>query len=95
MRQIQHFRGGPDKILHIETEGCKVNVIIGTHDLSNEVFTTVEILPAEPDDDGRNWMTIGPTAVLVVPATGSDPDSWLFRDLAAANPTPHQNGSSS
>ena len=87
MRQIQHFKDGPDKILHIETEGCKVNIIIGTHDLSKEEFTTVEILPAEPDDDGRNWTTIGPTAVLVVPATGTDPTAGSSMISPPPNPT--------
>jgi hypothetical protein len=67
MRHIQHFKESPDKILHIETEGCRVNVIIGTHDTSGTPFTTVEILAYQPDDDGNIWTTIGPSAVLVVP----------------------------
>lgn len=81
MRQIQHFKDGPHKILHIEAEGCKINVIIGTHDPSGSAFTSVEILAAEPDDDGNNWMTIGPSTVLVVPAEGSEPVSWVYRDI--------------
>lgn len=83
MRRIEHFADGPDKILHIETEGCKVNIIIGTHDLSGEDFTTVEILPAEPDDDGRIWTTIGPTAVLVVPAVVPDAPALDSLDLSS------------
>lgn len=82
MRMIQHFKDGPHKILHIEAEGCKINVIIGTHDQSGTAFTSVEIHPEEPDGDGRNWMTIGPNNVIVVPAADDeDPESWVFRDI--------------
>lgn len=82
MRHIKHFKEDPDKILHIETEGCKVNVIIGTHDQTGTIFTTVEILPEQPDGDGRNWLVIGPGAVIVVPAAApGEAESWLFRDI--------------
>jgi hypothetical protein len=50
MRQIQHLNDGADKILNIETEGCTINVVIGTHDPNGIEFTTVEITPHEPDD---------------------------------------------
>ena len=67
MLAIQHLAGGSDKILHIQTEGCVINVIIGTHDQTGELFTTVEVIPATPDDDGRNWTALGPPAILVSP----------------------------
>lgn len=86
MRQIQHLSDGPDKILHIETEGCKINVIIGTHDPNGIEFTTVEIIPHQPDDEGRSWMTVGPTAVIVVPLEGLEPESSFYRELAANQP---------
>lgn len=82
MRLVKHFKDGPHKILHIEAEGCKINVIVGTHDNSGTAFTSVEVHPAEPDDEGRNWMTIGPANVIVVPATEDEtPESWVFRDI--------------
>jgi hypothetical protein len=74
MRQIQHLNDGPDKILNIETEGCTINVIIGTHDPNGIEFTTVEITPHEPD---------GPNAVIVVPLAGLEPESSFYRELAA------------
>ena len=85
MRHIQHFKDGPDKILHIETEGCRVNVIIGTHDPSGASFTTVEILAAQPDDDGNNWMTIGPSAVLVVPTFTREDADWQSATQSVLN----------
>lgn len=83
MRHITHFKDGPDKILHIETEGCKINVIIGTHDQTNTPFTTVEIHPEEPDAEGENWMTIGPSNVLVVPTLSMELEDWPYREAYA------------
>jgi hypothetical protein len=87
MRHIKHLTEGTDKILNIETEGCTINVVIGTHDPNGIEFTTVEITPHEPDGEGRNWGTIGPTAVIVVPLAGLEPESSFYRELAANQPT--------
>lgn len=85
MRQIQHFRSGPDKILHIEAEGCTINVIIGTHDPSGTDFTTIEVTPDEPDGEGRTWMAIGGPSVIVVPTVNQEAQSWVFRDIITQN----------
>ncbi|ALC25986.1 hypothetical protein ABT013_14535 [Streptomyces bacillaris] len=67
MRIIDHTSDVPDKILHIKSVGCDVNIIVGTHDPNGVPFTTIEVLPHEPDDDGVNWLNIGTSSVLVVP----------------------------
>lgn len=68
MRIIDHRAPtGGDKILHVRSIGCDVNIIIGTHDPTGTPFTTVEILPHEPDDDGVRWLLLGSSSVLALP----------------------------
>lgn len=71
MRIVSHTSDGPDKILHIKSVGCDVNIIVGTHDPNGVPFTTVEILPHEPDDDGVNWLHMGSSSVMVMPVSYS------------------------
>ncbi|MFF3572724.1 hypothetical protein [Nocardia jiangxiensis] len=74
MRIVDHLTpDGPDKILHIRSVGCDVNIIIGTHHPDGTPFTTIEVLPHEPDDDGVRWENIGSSNVVVSPAP-SDAD---------------------
>ncbi|HEY1972692.1 MAG TPA: hypothetical protein VGH89_32420 [Pseudonocardia sp.] len=65
MRVVEHLEPGTHKLLHIETEGCVVNVTIGLHDLSGGRFTSVEVIPSEPDDEGAVWALSGPSTVVV------------------------------
>ncbi|TVT25025.1 hypothetical protein LWP59_25370 [Amycolatopsis acidiphila] len=68
MRIVDHQgTDGPDKILHVRAVGCDVNIIVGTHDPHGVPFTTVEVLPHEPDDDGVNWLHLGTASVVVMP----------------------------
>lgn len=70
MRIVDHLTpDGPDKILHIRSVGCDVNIIVGTHDPNGVPFTTIEILPHEPDDDGVRWMPLGTSNVVVMPVS--------------------------
>ena len=68
MRIVDHHEpDGPDKILHIRSAGCDINIIVGTHDPNGIPFTTVEVLPHEPDEDGTNWWNLGTSSVVVMP----------------------------
>lgn len=74
MRIVDHLTpDGPDKILHIRSIGCDVNIIVGTHDPNGVPFTTIEILPHEPDDDGVRWMPLGTSNVVVMPVPHGEP----------------------
>lgn len=74
MRIVDHHPiDVPDKILHIRSVGCDINVIVGTHDPNGIPFTTVEVLPHEPDDDGVNWLHLGTSSVVVMPVSHSVP----------------------
>jgi 2-polyprenyl-6-methoxyphenol hydroxylase-like FAD-dependent oxidoreductase len=65
MRIVEHRSPGTHRLLHIEADGCVVNVTIDLHDLSGRRFTSVEVVPAEPDDDGAVWSLTGPATIVV------------------------------
>lgn len=70
MRIVDHLTpDGPDKILHIRSVGCDVNIIVGTHDPNRVPFTTIEVMPHEPDDEGVRWMHLGTSNVVVMPVS--------------------------
>lgn len=45
MKTIQHHATARDKLLHVETEGCVVNISVGLHDREGREVTSVEIVP--------------------------------------------------
>jgi hypothetical protein len=65
MRIVHHDQAGVHKLLHIETEGCVVNVTIGLHDMAGRRFTSVEVVSEEPDADGAVWTVQGAGTVIV------------------------------
>ena len=65
MRTVEHYSGGPHKLLRVETGGCAVNIVIDLHDQDGIPFIAVEVEPRLPDDDGRVWEVAGPATVLV------------------------------
>jgi hypothetical protein len=65
VRVVEHYSGGPHKLLRVETGGCAVNVVIDLHDSDGMPFIAIEVEPRIPDDDGRVWEVRGPAAVLV------------------------------
>ncbi len=74
MRIVDHCTtDGQDKILHVRSVGCDVNIIVGTHDPNGIPFTTIEVLPHEPDDDGVNWFHLGTSTVVVMPVSRAAP----------------------
>lgn len=48
-------------LLHIETDGCVVNIHVGLIDADGHEVTRVDVLPDDerrsPDEDGRYWHT--------------------------------------
>ncbi|MGW6356355.1 hypothetical protein ACWFR5_14420 [Streptomyces sp. NPDC055092] len=82
MRIVEHdVPDGPDKILHVRSVGCDVNIIVGTHDPSGAPFTTIEIMPHQPDGDGVKWLHFGTSNVVVMPVSHAAPSHHL---------TPHE-----
>jgi hypothetical protein len=71
MRLITHSPLGPDKLLRIETPGCDIHVTVGVHDVLGREMVTVEVIPAEPADDGTLWAVDGPTNIRVITTAGS------------------------
>jgi hypothetical protein len=57
-----HARGNRSgKLLHIETDGCIVNIRVGLHDADGNAVTVVSVSPDDeersPDADGLYWHT--------------------------------------
>lgn len=65
MRIVEHYSGGPHKLLRVETDGCAVNIVIDLHDQHGIPFIAVEVEPRLPDGEGRVWEVSGPSTVLV------------------------------
>lgn len=69
MKTIHHFNTARDKLLHIETEGCIVNIRVGLSEHGpDRNVTAIEILP-DTDGDGCGnppWEIAGePTAKAI------------------------------
>lgn len=59
MKSIRHSADARDKLLHIETEGCVVNIRVGLSDSDGRQVTSVEIIPDDElrggDGEARIW----------------------------------------
>ncbi len=56
MKRVSFFKGNrSDNLLHIETEGCIVNIRIDLHNADSCPVTSIEILP----DKDEGWVTTG------------------------------------
>ncbi len=59
MKTVRHTAQARDNLLHIETDGCIVNIRVGLSDSEGRRVTSVEIIPEDesrsPDADGRFW----------------------------------------
>jgi len=52
MKTIHHFNTARDKLLHIETEGCIVNIMVGLQEHGTyRNVTAIEVLPSTTE----NW----------------------------------------
>jgi hypothetical protein len=65
VRIVEHYAGGPHKLLRVEADGCAVNIIIDLHDPSGGRNTAIEVEPRLPDQDGQVWEADGRTTVIV------------------------------
>jgi len=65
MKAVSISSEGPDKLLHVEADGCVVHITVGLHDTTGRRYTSVEVTPALPDDEGLVWQVEGSTAMLV------------------------------
>jgi hypothetical protein len=65
MKRIEFYAGTnrSDDLLHIETDGCVVNIRVGLSDTDGHQVTNVQILPEDEtrggDADGRIWRQDG------------------------------------
>ncbi len=64
MKTIHHFNTARDKLLHIETEGCIVNIRVGLQNTEGQEVTSVEVLA---DNDG--WRLDGTVNNRVIKET--------------------------
>jgi hypothetical protein len=57
----------PGDNLHIETDGCVINVFVGLHDSEGRQVTRVDVSPDDEtrggDDEGRIWRQDGPRVI--------------------------------
>ncbi len=73
MRRISFYHGKRNKqdILHIETDGCIVNIQVGLHDVDGRQVTSVRISPDDKtrggDGQGRMWVQDGSRIVRLLP----------------------------
>lgn len=65
MRTVEHYSGGPDKLLRIETEGCAINVIVDLHDATGTQLIVVEVEARHPDQDAVQWEIESSNVVVV------------------------------
>lgn len=68
METVEFYaNGGPRKTLHIETDGCIVNIDVGLTDAEGRQVTRVSVLPEDEsrggDADGRIWRQDGPRVI--------------------------------
>lgn len=63
MKRIRHGAQARDKLLHIEGDGCVINVRVGLTDNQGRRMTSVQVIPdAEEnggDHEGRTWTVDG------------------------------------
>jgi hypothetical protein len=66
-------------LLHIETDGCIVNIHVGLHDADGRKVTSVRILPDDYAERGGRWVQDGSRIVQLLdgetrlPVHASDP----------------------
>lgn len=67
MKTITHGRGARDRLLHVEADGCIVNIHVGLTDLKGRHVTRVDVIPDDErrggDADGFIWYADGPRVI--------------------------------
>lgn len=60
MKRVEFYKTNRSgSLLHIETEGCVVNIRVNLHNTAGKEVTSVEIIPDGKDQNGGNWVLIG------------------------------------
>lgn len=54
--------GGKERLLHVEAEGCIVNIRVGMHDPEGREVTVVEVIPNDYPTRNDTWGAILPMA---------------------------------
>jgi hypothetical protein len=73
MKRISYYakRNRTGNLLHIETDGCIVNIQVGLHDVDGRQVTSVRISPDDKsrggDENGRIWVQDGSRIVQLLP----------------------------
>lgn len=79
MKRISFYAGRnrSDDLLHIETDGCVVNIRVGLRDDQGRMVTRVDVLPDDetrgPDGDGYYWHQDGARIIRDEPLKPGDP----------------------
>ena len=55
MKRINHFKTSHDKVLHIDSEGCVINITVGLHDIYGNPVTSIQVSP----DKEEGWLLDG------------------------------------
>lgn len=59
MKTVRHYASARDKLLHVEVDGCIVNITVGLSDMQGRRVTSVSIVPDDEsrggDGEGRVW----------------------------------------
>jgi hypothetical protein len=53
-------------LLHIETDGCIVNIRVGLHDVDGRQVTNVQVIPDDYADRGSKWVRDGSRIVQLL-----------------------------
>lgn len=91
MKTIQFYAATnrSDNLLHIETDGCIVNIRVGLTDAQGRKVTAVTILPEDEsrggDGEGRIWHLVDGVRVVQQPNDEPDADdlAWARDDMGA------------
>lgn len=73
-------------LLHIETDGCIVNIQVGLHDADGRQVTSVRIIPDDEsrggDGEGRIWQHVDGSRVVRLHEGEAKAPDWLDRMAA-------------
>ena len=82
MKRISFYAKGnrSGNLLHIETDGCTVNIRVGLHDADGRQVTSVRVSPDNYAERGGRWVVDGSRVVQLLdgetalPVPAPDPD---------------------
>jgi hypothetical protein len=68
MKRISFYANGnrSGNLLHIETDGCIVNIRVGLRDVDGRQVTSVQVLPDDYAERGGRWVQDGSRVVQLL-----------------------------